>query len=381
MRVVFLTHNYPRHPGDVAGGFLHPLTQALRARAIDVRVVVPSDAGRGGTDLVDGVPVRRVRYADAGQETYAYSGTMASAARTPQGLRALAGMIRALRQGAREELAGAEQGLVHAHWWIPAGLAAPPEFPMVLTCHGTDARLLQKSRLGRWLARAPFRRARVVSTVSHELAAVIDRFTPATVAEDAVQPMPVANVDRPWSSGGGGVVVIGRLVEQKRVTLALAAFALARERGLTLPLTIAGDGAARAALRVQAGGLSLGDSVRFLGEVTPAEVPHLLATADLALMPAVGEGFGLVAAEALMQGVPVIACSDGGGLLDVVPAAGAGRVVAPEAGSIASAMLDVLADPTSREVARAEGARWREHLSPEFVAERCLGWYRRALDA
>jgi glycosyltransferase involved in cell wall biosynthesis len=95
----------------------------------------------------------------------------------------------------------------------------------------------------------------------------------------------------------------------------------------------------------------------------------------------VGEGFGLVAAEALMQGVPVIACSDGGGLLDVVPATGAGRIVAPDAESIATAMLDVLADPSSRDAARAEGARWREHLSPEFVAERCLGWYRRALDA
>ena len=37
------------------------------------------------------------------------------------------------------------------------------------------------------------------------------------------------------------------------------------------------------------------------------------------LFPAQGEGFGLAAAEALMAGVPVVACWDGGGLLDVVP--------------------------------------------------------------
>ena len=30
MRVVWITHNYPRHTGDVAGGFLHPLAVALR---------------------------------------------------------------------------------------------------------------------------------------------------------------------------------------------------------------------------------------------------------------------------------------------------------------------------------------------------------------
>ncbi|MES2305820.1 MAG: glycosyltransferase [Gemmatimonadota bacterium] len=381
MRVVFLTHNYPRHPGDVAGAFLHPLALALRARGVDVRVVAPSDAGRGGQDLIDGVPVRRVRYADASQESFAYTGTMASAIRTPQGLRALAGMIRALRKGAREELTGAAEALVHAHWWIPAGLAAPPEARLVLTCHGSDARLLQRGRVVRWLARTPFRRARVVTTVSRELATVINESTPARVADDAVQPMPVAGVDRPWSSGGGGIVVLGRLVEQKRVHLALDAFALARTQGLALPLTIAGDGAARAALRVQAGGLALGDAVRFLGEVAPSDVPLLLATADLALMPAVGEGFGLAAAEALMQGIPVIACTDGGGLLDVVSTSGAGRVVAPSARAMATAMHELLADPNARQDARTAGARWRERLSPEFVAERCLGWYRSALDA
>ena len=381
MRVVFLTHNYPRHPGDVAGAFLHPLAVALQARGVDLRVVAPSDRGNGGRDVVDGVPVRRVRYADPRNENFAYSGTMASAARSPQGLRALAGLIRALRNGAREELAGDPSAVLHAHWWIPAGLAAPPETPMVLTCHGSDARLLERSALARCLARKPLRRAKVVTTVSRELAEIIRARGGATVTDDAVQPMPVADVDRPWSHGGGGIVVIGRLVEQKRVTLALEAFALARQRGVTLPLTIVGDGVAHAALRVHAGGLALDESVRFLGEVTPARVPEILATADVALMPAVGEGFGLAAAEALLQGVPVIACSDGGGLLDVVPPGGAGRIVAPSAEAIATALMSVLEDPAARDAARAEGVRWRERLSPDVVAERCLGWYRRALNA
>jgi len=82
-----------------------------------------------------------------------------------------------------------------------------------------------------------------------------------------------------------------------------------------------------------------------------------------------------------MQGVPVIACQDGGGLLDVVPAHGAGRVVAPTADAIAAALLSVTNDPSAQRAARDEGARWRAQLSPDFVAERCLGWYRRALNA
>ena len=60
MWVLFLTHNYPRHPGDVAGAFLHPLAVALRKRDVDVRVIAPSDRGEAGDTTLDGVPIRRV---------------------------------------------------------------------------------------------------------------------------------------------------------------------------------------------------------------------------------------------------------------------------------------------------------------------------------
>ena len=53
---------------------------------------------------------------------------MTSALRGPGGWRALAGLWRALRRAAREEVA-AGADVVHAHWWVPAGLAAPPGCP------------------------------------------------------------------------------------------------------------------------------------------------------------------------------------------------------------------------------------------------------------
>ena len=115
MRVVFLTHNYPRVPGDLSGSFIATLAVALVARGIEVRVVAPSDEGRGGEEELDGVHVRRVRYASARRETIAYRGTMASALRAPAGWRALAGLWRALPRAAREEVA-AGADLIHAHW-------------------------------------------------------------------------------------------------------------------------------------------------------------------------------------------------------------------------------------------------------------------------
>jgi glycosyltransferase involved in cell wall biosynthesis len=92
----------------------------------------------------------------------------------------------------------------------------------------------------------------------------------------------------------------------------------------------------------------------------------------------VGEGFGLAAAEALMCGVPVIACEDGGGLLDIVPPDGPGRVVAPEPEALADATAAILADPAAPAAARELGSEWRRRLDPSAVAARFHDWYREA---
>lgn len=382
MRVVWITHNYPRFAGDVAGAFLHPLAVALRQRGVDVRVVAPADAGQGGATELDGVPVRRVRFGTAADETLAYRGTMLRALRSPRAAFAFNRLRAALRAGATEELQGAAgAAVVHAHWWVPAGLAAPTGVPMVLTCHGTDVRLLDRLPPARWLARPVFRRARVVTTVSPRLALVLRRRMGCTVPDDAIQPMPVKPVDRPISDGSGGVVVLGRLSRQKRIDLAIDAAARARQHGRDWRLRIAGDGPERRALEARVARLGLAESVRFVGEVTPAQVAEVFATATCCVMPARDEGFGLAAAEALMQGVPVVACRDGGGLCDLVPAAGGGRLVAPDPDAIATAVGELLDDPGARDAARRAGEPWRERLDPAFVANRCLTWYRRALDA
>jgi glycosyltransferase involved in cell wall biosynthesis len=380
VRVVFLTHNYPRWPGDLSGSFLATLATALVARGLDVRVVAPSDAGQGGEEEIDGVHVRRVRYASARGESIAYRGTMASALRAPGGWRSLAGLWRALRRAAREEIA-AGADLVHAHWWVPAGLAAPAEVPLVLTIHGTDAALLRRSRLARRLARPVLHRARVVTAVSRELAGWVQTATGRPITADHVHPMPVDTSDWPWTTGGGGAIVVARLTGQKRISLALETTAFLASCGHGLPLTVLGDGPERAALERQTARLGIESFVRFAGAVPPAEVITHLATADVMFFPAQGEGFGLAAAEALMAGVPVVACWDGGGLLDVVPESGAGRLTLPSPEALSDATLDLLQDPDRLAAARLVGESWRARLSPAHVAELCEGWYREALGA
>ncbi len=381
MLVVFVTHNYPRHAGDLPGAFLHSLATALLARGHDVRVVAPSDHGRGGREPLDAVPVRRVRYARPERETLAYTGRMQEAIRSPSGLLALRALIRALRQGAQAELAGAAgNAVLHAHWWIPGGMALPPGRPSITTVHGTDVRLLERSLVGRWLGRRTLRAARVVTAVSSDLAQAVERATGRNDVHTHVQPMPVDSAGRPWSRGGGGAIVVARLTAQKRVDLAIQTVAQLQGTGKSMRLTIVGEGPERADLERQAAATLPPGSVRFMGLVSAVAVADLLATADVMLFPAAAEGFGLAAVEALMAGVPVVVCRDGGGVLTAVQAHGGGVVTDPVAAAIAAG-VGTATSPPLREEARRAGERWRQELAPARVAERYEGWYREALGA
>jgi len=381
VRVIFLTHNYPRYPGDLPGGFLHPLARALREAGADLRVVAPSDAGQGGTDMVDDIPVRRVRYAPAAWESLAYTGRMASALRDPRGLLAMAGMVRALRRGARAEASGATSPvLVHAHWWFPAGMAAPTELPLVVTLHGTDGRLLARSGLARAIGGRILRRAAVVSTVSGALARRVQEATGITIDAGDVQGLPLDARGLGATRGGGGIVSVARLTSQKRLHLLIEATAILRAEGRPVRLTIAGAGPEAEPLRDLVESRQLSDLVRLAGALDAAEVASLLGTADLFVLPAQAEGYGLAAAEALIAGAPVVVCQDGGGLLEIAGAEGAGRVSAATPEALARTIVDLLDDPQARAAALLAGSALRARLDPATVAQRALGWYRRALE-
>lgn len=114
-------------------------------------------------------------------------------------------------------------------------------------------------------------------------------------APEERDPWPEAWPDAP----GPRLLVLGRLEERKR-----PGFALAVLRALDAParLVIAGDGPLRPDLERQARGLP----VAFTGRVSGRDKWRLLDAADALLFPSVLEGFGIVAAEALVRGVPVV---------------------------------------------------------------------------
>ena len=175
------------------------------------------------------------------------------------------------------------------------------------------------------------------------------------------------------------MVVISRLVASNRVELAVETAAVLASCGHDFPLTIVGDGPERPSLEQRAARLGVSALVRFAGAKSPPEARAYLERADVMLFTARGDGTALSAIEALVSGVPVVACWDSGAAVDIIPESGAGRLTLPSAEAIADCVLDLQGDPDRLAMGRLVGESWRARLAPDNVAELCEGWYRNAL--
>jgi glycogen synthase len=142
----------------------------------------------------------------------------------------------------------------------------------------------------------------------------------------------------------GTFVFVGRLTEQKALSVALAA--LRAVPGATL--AIVGDGPERESLVDEAGRLGLDGRVTFVGSLARAEALRYLAGARAAVLPSAWENLPHAAVEALAVGTPVIATAVGG-VPEIVRDDENGLLVPPnDAAALARALRAVAADDVLR---------------------------------
>jgi len=335
VKVTVLTTSYPRTREDVAGRFVADAVEHVRRRGVEVEVVSPLDFRHHG-----------IAYG---------SGIVGNLRRRPARALLLPLMLRGLRRAAWR--ASRDSDLVHAHW-LPLGwVAMRLERPFVVQLWGTDVELARRAP---WLARRILRRARLTLCASNALA--------DAARELGAQEVRVigSGVELPPSVGEEArppeVLYAGRLSAEKGILDLLAA----ADNGMKL--TIAGDGPLRE--RVP-------DA---LGFVTHDQLGPLYERAAVVAVPSHREGFGVVCAEAMAHGRPVVAGAVGG-LLDLVVHEETGLLVPPrDVQALREALHRLLADEKLRARLGANARRRAEEtLSWDRVTDRTLAAYEEAL--
>lgn len=121
-----------------------------------------------------------------------------------------------------------------------------------------------------------------------------------------------------WPVGTSVVLVsLGRVATEKSVDVLVDAFALAARRRPRLRLLLVGGGPAEGAVARQAAALGLTDRVHITGRLPRNDALALVKACDVFLFASQTETQGLVLAEALAAGLPVVAV-DGPGVTETL---------------------------------------------------------------
>lgn len=276
--------------------------------------------------------------------------------------------------------------LVHAHspfvtGWMAVSYARRHNLPLVFTYH---------TRLDAYAHYAPFDRAtaeRAMTTLTRRYANAADAVVvPTATMETRLRELgvrvPIAVVpsaiDVAFFAGGQRsalvrerlgargdeplALVVSRLGMEKNLELALDALALLP----AVRLAVVGDGPHRAALAERARRLGILERVRFTGNLPRERLPDVYASVDAFVFPSTTDTQGLVLAEALAAGLPVVAAASGASR-DVLGSGG--RLVAANPVALATALEAAFANGPDQSAVHLAYSRFTVEMQTRSILE------------
>jgi len=164
------------------------------------------------------------------------------------------------------------------------------------------------------------------------------------------------------------LIAIGRLEEQKDFATLFRAFARVHQKNRELDLVVLGEGRERHNLEQLAIELGIADRVQLPGFI-PNPYPWI-ASAQLLALSSRLEGFGMVLAEALTLGIPVVATDCPNGPREILDGGRYGRLVPPgDPEALAMAILATIAEPAAAERLRQAAERYKPAASTQIYLE------------
>ena len=231
--------------------------------------------------------------------------------------------LRALARGLARVRREFEPDLVHCHVAVPAGwgvvaLRRAHRLPIVLTEHvDSFAPWIRRPEL-RWMAAVAYRRADAVVAVGDGQRERLERSFRTTgrvvTVPNVVDTRRFSPTPLPKTDGRHRVAFVGMMdTDRKGVPVLLEALArLRREGDVNLRADLVGGGPRLGSYERQAARLGVADAVEFHGPQPRSRIAELLRASHALVLPSLSESAGVVVAEALASGRPVVTTRCGG---------------------------------------------------------------------
>jgi glycosyltransferase involved in cell wall biosynthesis len=239
------------------------------------------------------------------------------------GLRSKAGL--AFQRELERRIDLQRPALIHVHGlWHPvdhwaASSARRHRIPLVIQPHGMlEAWALRhrslRKRAAMWLyQRRDLQAAKLlIASTAREMQSfrALGLQCPVAVIPHGVRTPPDAKTfdgeRRNSPDGARTVLFLSRLHPVKGLPALLNVWARLRPAGWRLVIAGPDEGGHLREVQAQIGQLGIGESVRYVGEVRDEVKSALFRSADLFVLPTHSENFGIVIAEAMAHGLPVI---------------------------------------------------------------------------
>lgn len=204
--------------------------------------------------------------------------------------------------------------LLHAHAYtaaIPAKAASLIwQVPLIFTVHGMLNKE-QSSSFSGWFERILFTKIRYdgLITVSQDFLKEPNVNQNVCYIPNGVSQHKMLRKIRKFQNRT--LLFVGRLEEQKRVSLLLKALPYIQSKIPDVKLICIGSGSQFSSLRKLAKDLKIKNQVQFLGNLPRARLAHYYQKSHLFVLPSRGEGFPLVLLEAWSYACPVLAVGVG----------------------------------------------------------------------
>jgi glycosyltransferase involved in cell wall biosynthesis len=382
VRILSIATTHPRFDGDSEPAYVLALNRELVARGHQVTTLAPHAPGAAVDEVIDDVRIRRFRYfIPASAERLCYNGGILPNLRRSWTARLnLPFFVAAQAAAVAREIATGGHDVVHCHWLITSGVmgvlaAGPARLPVVVTAHGSD--VFTSNRVFIALDRWVLRRCCACTVNSRRSGLLVSMLEPTV----RIEPVPMgvyperlgkhlasARVRAAMGDGSPQLLFVGRFSASKGVPDLVRALPLIAAELPRAKLALVGYGPEEDRIRSTVETEGVGDRVTFLGRAAAGDIPAIMASADLLVLPSIRvEGLGVVLLEALGSGTPVVG-SDVGGIPDIISDGVTGLLCrSQDPTDIAAKCVRMIAD---RELNRRTTANGRRLVESRF------GWGR-----